>query len=488
MQHDATNMEFSSGLISILRDVSGNAFADTDGRTSILSYWREHLKEFMQFFYRMGDANSKNTFLRLLRFNMGTALSGKSVRDKFAIYSTEEWNKLKREAEKITSHVKNDYVLDRIETFVLEGYNYNNICKAEAGDIVFDCGAFTGNTAVYFASKCAGGGHVYAFEAMPSTYQQLVENVTLPNVTKEQYAISDQKKTLRFTAAANPASRVAASGATIKVPATSIDAYVEEHQIPKVDFIKMDIEGSEMDALQGAQETCRKFHPKLAICIYHKDSDWIDIPRRILSIRPDYTLYIQHSSDLFAETVVFAMPSKEPSPLPNVDSELPVAEALWDTFTNIYRGKWQMFREKHHHLLREYMNGFDTQILQGRLDHIYDEHSYDYGYVPLSDDGRIHYEFLLYDNEVTVGLHMEGQWKKYGEIFRDMDQEKMKMQAAFSNRAARVKWEVVYRMKSTNDVDLVIYLMKKVVKATLPILLEHGLVADKYVPGLKLMD
>lgn len=69
----------------------------------------------------------------------------------------------------------------------------------------------------------------------------------------------------------------------------------------------MDIEGSEMDALIGAEQTIRRNHPKLTICIYHSDEDMIRIIEWIHHIDPKYRLYVRHHSRSAVETVVYAV-------------------------------------------------------------------------------------------------------------------------------------------------------------------------------------
>ena len=62
----------------------------------------------------------------------------------------------------------------------------------------------------------------------------------------------------------------------------------------KVDFIKLDIEGAELDALNKATNTIKKYNPILAICIYHKASHWYSIPETVLKINSSYKIYIRH--------------------------------------------------------------------------------------------------------------------------------------------------------------------------------------------------
>ncbi len=74
----------------------------------------------------------------------------------------------------------------------------------------------------------------------------------------------------------------------VKLPLTTIDAIAKELALPKVDFIKMDIEGSEREALAGASETIRRFHPRMAICVYHLPDDPVILPDIIRSVWAGY--------------------------------------------------------------------------------------------------------------------------------------------------------------------------------------------------------
>lgn len=72
-----------------------------------------------------------------------------------------------------------------------------------------------------------------------------------------------------------------------------------------VEFIKADIEGSELAMLHGAVATIRKYKPKLAICIYHKPQDFYEIPEYIKSLVSEYKFAIRHHSLSFTETVLY---------------------------------------------------------------------------------------------------------------------------------------------------------------------------------------
>ena len=86
----------------------------------------------------------------------------------------------------------------------------------------------------------------------------------------------------------------------------TIDNLIKE----KVDFIKLDIEGAEQDAIDGAQNSIKKYKPILAICIYHKAHDWYKIPQKILKIYPKYDIYLRHYMEGIYETVLYFIPKK----------------------------------------------------------------------------------------------------------------------------------------------------------------------------------
>lgn len=84
----------------------------------------------------------------------------------------------------------------------------------------------------------------------------------------------------------------------INIETIPIDEFVKEENLKRVDFIKMDIEGSEEKALLGAKETLRKFKPKLAICIYHKPKDFYELPLLIKEINPEYKIRIKNKKGI----------------------------------------------------------------------------------------------------------------------------------------------------------------------------------------------
>lgn len=95
--------------------------------------------------------------------------------------------------------------------------------------------------------------------------------------------------------------KIGDDGANSKIHTIDIDSAING----KVTFIKMDIEGAELNALKGAEQTIIRNKPKLAICIYHKPEDMWQIPQYIDSLVPEYKFYIRHFGMRYAGTILY---------------------------------------------------------------------------------------------------------------------------------------------------------------------------------------
>ena len=114
--------------------------------------------------------------------------------------------------------------------------------------------------------------------------------------------ISNKKATLHFNEDKSFSSIYGKGTQSIEVD--TIDNIVKE----KVDFIKLDIEGAEQDAIDGAINTIQKYKPVLAVCIYHKAEDWYKIPQKVLAMESEYKVYLRHYMEGIFETVMYFIP------------------------------------------------------------------------------------------------------------------------------------------------------------------------------------
>jgi FkbM family methyltransferase len=169
------------------------------------------------------------------------------------------------------------------------------------GDIVLDCGA---NVGVYTRTALASGAKlVVAIEPAPENVEclrrNLAQEIAAGKVILYPKGVWDKDDTLELhrdpkNSARDSLFKLAGDAIeTIQVPLTTIDKLVTELKLDRVDFIKMDIEGAERNAVLGAKETLRKFKPRMALCVYHKSDDPIAIPRAVLDLAPGYQVYTQ---------------------------------------------------------------------------------------------------------------------------------------------------------------------------------------------------
>ncbi len=181
-------------------------------------------------------------------------------------------------------------------TYVLEQYGIPGEVEAMPGDTVLDCGAFIGDTALYFAKKVGGNGKVFAFDPMPRNVRDGERNAALNNVDNIEFvpcAISDSEKTLYFTEETfSSTCHVTDDKSAVAVPATSIDSFVRKRNIT-VDYIKCDLEGHDIEMLHGAEQTITRDGPTLGLALYHNQEDFLLIPGMVSSWRNDYRLYFR---------------------------------------------------------------------------------------------------------------------------------------------------------------------------------------------------
>lgn len=144
--------------------------------------------------------------------------------------------------------------------------------KIKPGDIFLDVGACVGSWSVPAALL---GAQVFAFEVGGPQISALLLNMGFNNIKKDQIKIdhvalceSDNKK-LMFNGLMN----VGHEG--IPIESTTLDTWVNERrdELPHIDYIKIDVEGMELDVLHGAQQTLREFKPKLMVEIHERIGD-----------------------------------------------------------------------------------------------------------------------------------------------------------------------------------------------------------------------
>jgi FkbM family methyltransferase len=205
------------------------------------------------------------------------------------------------------------YIVHYFDRYMREGpYGYTDglfDVTIKKGDIVIDAGAWIGDFSAYAVSKNA---IVYAFEPVNDTFQWLrkTEELNKPMGGGRMYPVqkglgsSECEVDILIEKNNSGANRITQDkgNVTEKIAITTLDKFVEENKLERVDFIKADIEGAERDMLKGAAHVLKTFAPKLAICTYHLPDDPVVLENLILEANPNYTVvHLRHK--LFAAVV-----------------------------------------------------------------------------------------------------------------------------------------------------------------------------------------
>ncbi len=219
-----------------------------------LEYIKENEERFDRAYSLLADEKSKATFLDVLNFKV----SGKP---KYLFSCQSE----KSEA-------------------------YENILKLSSNETIADLGAYDGDTIREFLRYTGGKyGHIFAFEPDGKNFKKLVQKTDgMEELSLFNLGAWSKKETLLFEKKAGRNSRKSTGG--VPMSFDSVDNIIKT----PLSFIKMDIEGAELNALDGAKEAIKKYKPKLYVCAYHRNEDFFALPEKILSLNPDYKIFLRH--------------------------------------------------------------------------------------------------------------------------------------------------------------------------------------------------
>jgi len=190
-------------------------------------------------------------------------------------------------------------------------YIDDRIVSPVEDEIFIDGGCYDGESSFDFIDWANGSvKKIYAFEPDSKNYKLCEKNFAEQCKVDYQllpFGLWSEKTTLKFAGDAGVGSRVGDDNGSVEIQTASIDEIVGDD---KVTFIKLDVEGAELETLKGAAETIKKHKPRLAVCLYHKPEDIVEIPKYIKELLPEYKLYIKHYYPYVFDTVLYAVAEK----------------------------------------------------------------------------------------------------------------------------------------------------------------------------------
>lgn len=176
------------------------------------------------------------------------------------------------------------------------------------GEIFVDGGSYDFETSEILMSK-TGVNRIYAFEPDPINAARVRERIAAYKETEIMFhekGLWDKEETVAFDASGKDAARImdiAAEDRDSRIRTAALDDVTEQDAT----FIKLDIEGAELKALQGARKTIQKNRPKLAICVYHKPEDMLELTEYVRALVPEYRFYLRHYSNFHFDTILYAV-------------------------------------------------------------------------------------------------------------------------------------------------------------------------------------
>ncbi|MGB8007892.1 MAG: FkbM family methyltransferase [Terriglobales bacterium] len=191
-------------------------------------------------------------------------------------------------------------------------YFLDSLYRIDEHEVFVDCGAYTGDTAEQLIRKNPAFSKIIAIEADPRNFDRLrkwVGTLDAPvasRISALNAAVGATRGQLRFQANGTDGARLATDGNVV------VDCIPIDDLTPAAGatFIKMDIEGAELDALEGARRSIQTHRPILSICVYHKQDDLWRIPLFISTMAEDYRFFLRpHGAD-GKELVCYAVPAK----------------------------------------------------------------------------------------------------------------------------------------------------------------------------------
>lgn len=211
-------------------------------------------------------------------------------------------------------------------------YYPEDIIRFSPGEVMAELGANNGETLLEFLRRCPEYKSAYCFEldtVCVSVLKTIVKDIvrgggTISIIPKGAW---DSSAVLEFFSdtVESGVSRILTEDrggtANCRIETAAVDDVVKE----PITYLKMDIEGAELRALHGAKQQIAENRPKLAVCVYHRITDFLDIWNYLRELVPEYRFYLRHhDANCGTETVLYAVEAtpEESGALENMRSEV----------------------------------------------------------------------------------------------------------------------------------------------------------------------
>lgn len=185
-----------------------------------------------------------------------------------------------------------------------------DILNCSPEECLVDLGAYNGDSVLSFIHNFGAYKRIYCYEMTSASMEEMQKNLQdFDNIIYRQVAVGNMNGNIYISDFdGDISSNTVASMGNTEIPIVKLDDDIRE----MITFIKMDIEGSELEAMRGAERHIREDKPKLAVCSYHNNHHIYEIPKLMREYNPQYKLYMRYNGPmnnvLLSEFVTFAIP------------------------------------------------------------------------------------------------------------------------------------------------------------------------------------
>ena len=164
-----------------------------------------------------------------------------------------------------------NFIRGRYEPFKTKAFMDN----VRPGDKIYDIGGHVGYYTVLCATLAGEQGQVFVFEPRPVNIAYIRRHLQLnhiPNVELIEAAVSDEAGNARFDTGSGTGTGHLAADGTLSVRTLVLDQMIDGQRYPFPDFLKMDIEGGETRALNGARKVIGKARPRMLLATHDDET------------------------------------------------------------------------------------------------------------------------------------------------------------------------------------------------------------------------
>ena len=196
---------------------------------------------------------------------------------------------------------RKNFSFDKIDIDYDKNQYFPDFISLSNDEVYVDAGANAGDTVVDFINKTAGEfKKIHIFEPQETFLNRCRERfISHENIEYHQKVVSEKPGIVKFLDDFGSGSKISTSGHDYV--SVSIDEAIKD----RITFLKIDVEGEEMGVLNGAKKTIIDSKPKIAVCVYHNQKHFVEVPEFLLALRPDYKVYFRHHSPGIFESVMY---------------------------------------------------------------------------------------------------------------------------------------------------------------------------------------